>query len=172
MIQAILNGQPQRYSEIVDLYGEMVANICYKIAGSGIDVEEVSQCVFVALYDSLPRFRFDSKLSTFIYRITLNVISKKLRKEKRYVRLDFADISRESSPVTVEDILIRNDRMKELRDAMEKLKYEQRAALTLFYFEELPYKEIAEIMNISLAKTETLIFRAKRNLKEILCKQK
>ncbi len=172
LIQAILNGQTQRYSEIVDEYQDMVANVCYKIAGKDIDIEEVSQCVFVALYDSLPRFRFKSKLSTFIYRITVNVISKELKKGKRYVQQDPSDLNRESSDSTVEEILIRNDRMNELHNAIAKLKYEQRVALTMFYFEELSYKEIAEVMDISLAKTETLIFRAKKNLKEILSNQK
>ena len=72
---------------------------------------------------------------------------------------------------SAEDNIVNDDRQNELLKAIAQLKYEQRTALTLFYYEELSYKEIAETMNISLAKTESLIFRAKQNLKKMIDEQ-
>ena len=173
LVQAILNGDKQRYSEIVRCYSTSIANLCYKLAGEKIEVDEVVQEVLVELYLSLPRFRFGSKLSTYVYRITVNTVAKKLKKLGRFFRMsDFTENTNiQLRQNSVEETIVNNDRQNELLKALEQLKYEQRTALTLFYYEELSYKEIASVMNITVAKTESLIFRAKQNLKKMLDKQ-
>ena len=158
IIQAILNGDKHRYADIVDRYQQLVANLCYKLGGSNIDVEEATQAVFVELYFSLPKFKFESKLSTYIYRITLN---------RRYTKWDNNVDECYNSPSADEE-MINNERMKQLHSAIDKLKYEQKVALTLYCFEDMSYKEVAEVMDVSLSKVETLIFRAKKSLKKIL----
>lgn len=167
IIQAILNGDKQRYADIVDRYQQLVANLCYKLGGDNIDVQEATQAVFVELYFSLPRFKFESKLSTYIYRITLNVVCKILKKNKRYIKWDNDVYECYNSPSADEE-MINNERMKQLHSAIDKLKYEQKVALTLYCFEDMSYKEVAEVMDVSLSKVETLIFRAKKSLKKIL----
>ena len=167
IIQAILNGDKQRYADIVDRYQQLVANLCYKLGGSNIDVEEATQAVFVELYFSLPKFKFESKLSTYIYRITLNVVCKTLKKNRRYTKWSSNVDDSYNTPSLDEDI-INNERIKELHSAIDKLKYEQKVALTLYCFEDMSYKEVAEVMEVSLSKVETLIFRAKKSLKKIL----
>lgn len=173
LVQAILNGDKQRYSEIVRCYSTSIANLSYKLAGDKLEVDEVVQEVLVQLYLSLPRFRFGARLSTYVYRITVNTVAKKLKKQGRYYRMsdytENTDIQLRQS--SVEETIVADDRQNELLKAIEQLKYEQRTALTLFYYEELSYKEIADVMGISLAKTESLIFRAKQNLKKMLEKQ-
>jgi len=167
IIQAILNGDKQRYADIVEHYQQLVANLCYKLAGDSIDVEEATQAVFVELYFSLPRFKFESKLSTYIYKITLNVVFKTLNKNKRYTIWNNAVDEDYCTPSLDED-LINAEKVKELHSAINKLKYEQKVALTLHCFEDMSYKDVAEAMGVSLSKVETLIFRAKKNLKKIL----
>ena len=80
IVERILAGDTERYSEIVRRYQQIVANLTYKLCGTRLDTEEVTQQVFVELYMALPRFRFDSKLSSFIYRITVNTVCKMLNK--------------------------------------------------------------------------------------------
>lgn len=167
IIQAILNGDKQRYADIVDRYQQLVANLCYKLGGDNIDVQEATQAVFVELYFSLPRFKFESKLSTYIYRITLNVVFKTLKKNKRYIILN-SDVEENYSTSSLDEDLINAEKVKELHSAINKLKYEQKVALTLHCFEDMSYKEVAEVMDVSLSKVETLIFRAKKSLKKIL----
>ena len=132
-------------------------------------IEEVTQLVFVALYTALPRFRFQSKLSTFIYRITVNTVSKLLTQENRIVPQsqtdNFLTLRNEE---TAESQIVKNERYQQLYRCIDRLKQEQRTALVLFSFNDHSYKEIAEIMQISLSKVETLIFRAKRNLREMI----
>lgn len=173
LVQAILDGDKQRYSEIVSRFSTAIANLSYKLAGDKLEVEEVVQDVLVELYLSLPRFHFGSKLSTYVYRITVNIVAKKLKKLGRLQRMSdyIENTNAQLHQHSVEDHIVHDDRQNELLKAIAQLKYEQRTALTLFYYEELSYKEIAETMNISLAKTESLIFRAKQNLKKMIDKQ-
>ena len=167
IIQAILNGDKHRYADIVNRYQQLVANLCYKLGGSNIDVEEATQAVFVELYFSLPKFKFESKLSTYIYRITLNVVCKTLKKNRRYTKWS-SDVDDSYNTPSLDEEIMNNERIKELHSAIDKLKYEQKVALTLYCFEDMSYKEVAEVMDVSLSKVETLIFRAKKNLKKIL----
>src|SRR5574344_2166248 len=88
LIQTILDGDKEQFAVIIKEYQEIIANLCYKLVGNKLEADEVVQQVFVELYVSLPRFRFESKLSTFIYRITVNVITKMLGKNSRYVSFD------------------------------------------------------------------------------------
>ena len=169
LIQEILNGKKDLFAQILEDNQSHVANLCYKICGNKLDVEEVTQQVFVELYTALPRFRNESKLSTFIYRITVNVVSKMLAREKRYVQED--DDSKfdiRSEDRNIEEDIIHNERIQQLQKAIQQLKQDQRTALVLFTFEEKSYNEIAAEMGWSLAKVESLIFRAKNNLRKLI----
>ncbi len=168
LIKSILKGDTQLYADIVVRYQDLVANLCYKLAGNKIDIEEVTQRVFVELYESLPRFRFEAKLSTFIYRITVNIIRKTVGKNKRYIKLNTENYENSRNERLIDEQIMHDEQINELYRAMDKLKYEQKLALTLYCFDECSYKEIAEIMEVSLSKVESLIFRAKVNLKRML----
>lgn len=169
LVQEILAGNKQRYAEIVRDYQEIVANLCYKLAGDKLDVDEVCQQVFVELYMALPRFKFQSKLSTFIYRITVNVVMKMLSKNQRYF------FSKEDMPLDTpsmennpEQHIVMQETQRQVRYAITRLKPEQRTALVLYTYKDLSYQEIAEIMDVSLAKVESLIFRARKNVKYMI----
>ncbi|MBR1850997.1 MAG: RNA polymerase sigma factor [Bacteroidales bacterium] len=172
VIRAILNGDTRQFEEIVDQYQQIVANLCYKYSGNKLDTEEITQQVFVELYSSLPRFRFDSKLSTFIYRIAVNVICKSLEKERRYVRQPDEQPEQPSTDRNIEQQLIYSEQHQELKLAIAQLKHEQRTALILYTYNDFSYNDIAEVMQCSLSKVETLIFRAKKNLATILKNKK
>lgn len=166
IVEAVLSGDTRRYALIVERYQQIVANLTYKLCGNKLDVEEVTQQVFVELYTALPRFRFDSKLSSFIYRITVNVVCKMLGKAKRFVSTDAQEDlpERASEDLDVQQQIIRREQIEQLRTAIGHLKEEQRTALVLFAFEDFSYNQIAEVMQCSLSKVESLIFRAKKNL--------
>ena len=166
IVQKILAGDTEQYALIVKRYQQIVANLSYKLCGTRLEVEEVTQQVFVELYMALPRFRFDSKLSSFIYRITVNVVCKMLNKSKRFVSTDELENPPEevSSDRNAEQEIIHREQLEQLRTAIGHLKEEQRTALVLYTFEDFSYQQIADVMQCSLAKVESLIFRAKKNL--------
>ena len=166
IVESVLAGDTRQYAEIVNRYQQQVANLTYKLCGNRLDIEEVTQTVFVELYTALPRFRFDSKLSSFIYRITVNTVSKMLKREYRFVSADALENQPEqrSEDLDAQQRIIREEQYAQLRTAIGHLKSEQRTALVLFAFEDLSYQQIADVMQCSLSKVESLIFRAKKNL--------
>lgn len=170
IVEAVLAGDTLQYAEIVHRYQQNVANLTYKLCGNRLDIEEVTQQVFVELYTALPRFRFDSKLSSFLYRITVNVVCKMMNKARRFVSTDELENFPEqrSEDRNVQQQMIYDEQMAQLRTAIGHLKDEQRTALVLYTFEDFSYQQIADVMQCSLSKVESLIFRAKKNLaKEI-----
>ena len=170
IVERILSGETELYADIVRRYQQIVANLTYKLAGNKLELDEVTQQVFVELYSALPRFRFDSKLSSFIYRITVNVVCKMMNKSRRFVSADQDDYRPEqpSTDRNAEQQMIYDEQMQQLREAIGRLKDEQRTALVLFSFENFSYNDIADVMQCSLSKVASLIFRAKKNLaKEI-----
>ena len=170
IVEAVLAGDKRRYAEIVDRYQQNVANLTYKLCGNRLDIDEVTQTVFVELYTALPRFRFDSLLSSFIYRITVNTVCKMLNRANRFVSADALEHVPEqrSEDLNAQQQIIRQEQMQQLRTAIGHLKSEQRTALVLYSFEDFSYQQIADVMQCSLSKVESLIFRAKKNLaKEI-----
>ena len=170
IVEAVLAGDTRKYALIVERYQQIVANLTYKLCGNRLEVEEVTQQVFVELYSALPRFRFDSQLSSFIYRITVNVVCKMMNKARRFVSADAMEglPEQRSEDRNAQQQIIHNEQMEQLRTAIGHLKDEQRTALVLYTFEDFSYQQIADVMQCSLSKVESLIFRAKKNLsKEI-----
>ena len=166
IVEAVLAGDKRRYAEIVDRYQQNGANLTYKLCGNRLDIDEVTQTVFVELYTALPRFRFDSLLSSFIYRITVNTVCKMLNRANRFVSADALEHVPEqrSEDLNAQQQIIRQEQMQQLRTAIGHLKSEQRTALVLYSFEDFSYQQIADAMQCSLSKVESLIFRAKKNL--------
>lgn len=170
IVEAVLKGDTRRYADIVERYQQHVANLTYKLCGNRLDVEEVTQQVFVELYMALPRFRFDSKLSSFIYRITVNTVCKMMNRSKRFISADAMDNLPEqrSDDLNAQQRIIRDEQLQQLRAAIGRLKDEQRTALVLYTFEDFSYQQIADVMQCSLSKVESLIFRAKKNLAKVM----
>lgn len=166
----ILAGNVNRYEEIVKEYQTIVANLCFKIGGAGVDIEELTQQVFVELYMALPRFKFKSKLSTFIYRLTVNVVCKDIKYRSRWVTPteDIVPPEVPSVDYNAEQQIIRNEQARLLHQAMGRLHHEQRTALVLYTYNDFSYNDIADVMQCSTAKVESLIFRARKNLKKML----
>ncbi len=170
VISDILAGNVNRYEEVVREYQDIVANLCYKIGGQRIDVQEMTQQVFVELYSALPRFKFQSKLSTFIYRLTVNVVCKELKRSSRLVTSQDDPNAPEvpSEDRNIEQAIVQDERYRKLYSAIGRLHVEQRTALVLYTFNNFSYNDIADVMQCSVAKVESLIFRARKNLKKLL----
>lgn len=168
IVKAILEGDVQQYAAIVKAYQQIVANLVYKLSGDKLDVDEIVQQVFVELYTSLTRFRFDSKLSTFIYSITVNIVNKALARRSRFISFDEAAMENQPGGHSEEEEILKEEQARRLHDAIGQLKVEQRTALVLYTFEDFSYQDIADIMMVTLSKVESLIFRAKKNLKKII----
>jgi len=127
------------------------------------EAEDVAQEAMLKLWKVAPKWREgDAKVSTWLYRVTANAATDRLRK-RRTVGLEAAPEQEDSAP-SVEARLIADDRQKALHAAMETLPERQRNALVLRHFEELSNPEIASAMETSVEAVESLLGRARRAL--------
>ena len=180
LIENIVKGDLKSFKILVDEHQQIVLNTCFRFLNNKEDSEDLTQEVFVEVYKSLASFRGESKLSTWIYRIavtkSLDFIRRKKRKKrfgiiKKVFNADdsFEDIIDDNNPdpeVRLEEL----DRIKILNEALGTLPENQRAAFTLSKYDEISYKEIAEILDTTIPSVESLIHRAKNNLKKKLRK--
>jgi len=176
LLNKIKLGDKVALNYLINLYRGRVINTCYKFLLDKEDAEDISQDVFIEIYQSINSFRGDSKLSTWIYRITVTKCLDELKKRKRKKRIsslgkllhidDLSNwISGGSSP---DKLLHEKEKMKEVMQALEILPDSQRVAFTLSKIEGYSNAEIAEIMNTSVIAIETLISRAKKKTAEEL----
>jgi RNA polymerase sigma factor (sigma-70 family) len=163
------------FKDIVEQWQQMVYNTALVIVQSEADAEDITQDVFVEVYEKLGGFRGVSKLSTWIYRITVNKAldaekKKKRRKNGGLLRKIFS-IGQEEEPVHFNHpgVLLENkENAAVLFMALKKIPENQRVAFTLQKMEGMAQAEIAEVMNMSIYAVESLLARARGGLKKEL----
>ena len=179
LIQRIVAKNDATFKTLVELYQSSVLSTCYRILGNQQDAEDVAQDVFVMVYRKAGSFRGESGLSTWLYRIAVNLSLNRLRRRKWDRLLGMLTLSEPESEETTDRAeapehdrpdrqLEANERSRMLTDALNTLPEKQRVAIVLHKIEGLSHQEIAEILQISLSSVESLIHRAKRNLQKKL----
>lgn len=162
------------FGALLDQYQGMVYNTCLGFLKNAEDAEDMSQEVFIEAFRSIHKFRGEANLKTWLYRISVNKSLEAIRKSNRQKRKgDTMSISNEMEVGSERFyhpgvVLEQKERSAILFDAIRQLPENQQAAFTLHKVEGLSYEEIAKILDKSVASVESLMHRAKHNLKKIL----
>jgi len=178
LIEGLIIQNRDAIQYLVIKYQKHVIKTAYYFVANMEDAEDLSQEVFLEILKSISLFKKNASLSTWIYRITVNKSLDHLRRQKRRnIIHTIGSLFKDSSEGTnIDDKNLStmdtgNDE-KEKRVVIDKavnsLPENQKIAFILNKYEELAYKEIAEIMNLSLSSVESLIHRAKLNLQKKL----
>ena len=178
LLQKIRIGDKAAFNQLVMLYGNKVLNTCYRFLLDKEDAEDISQEVFIEVFQSAKSFRGEAKLSTWIYRIAVTKSLDEIKKRNRKKRvaalgkaLHLDTIIHWISGGTMPDKAMQeNENMQEIMRALDKLSDNQRVAFTLSKIEGYSNKEIAEIMNTSIIAVESLVSRAKKKASDELKK--
>ncbi len=179
IIRKLQQGDEQAFRVLVDTYRKLVVNTCFGILHHTEDAEDIAQDVFIEVYRSIQKFRADSKISTWLYRIAVNRSLNFLRDHKYKKRIHSLDEPKQNENQQIYNILagrsdqpgsVIEDRQRAalLHSAIDSLPDHQKVAFTLNKYEDLSYQEISEIMDLSLSSVESLIHRAKKNLQKKL----
>ena len=175
IIERLKRGDKTVYTEVVERWQDMIYNTAISIVQSDEDAEDITQDVFVTLYERIEDFRQESTLSTWLYSITirkaLDLEKRKTRRKRGGFLQRIFNIKETDEPANFihPGILLDNkERAAVLFNALKKLPDKQRVAFTLHKMEGLNYQQIADIMGTSLYAIESLQVRAKNNLKKIL----
>ena len=177
LIMALKSGESQAYKQLVSLNESLVYNTCLSIVQSEIEAEDITQEVFVKAFESIQNFKGDSKLSTWLYKITVSKSLDFLRSKKRKKRSGFLmSIFGNNNELIINPpdfhhpgISTENKQQAAiLFKAINQLPEQQKTAYILTRIENLGHKEVSEIMNTSVPAIESLLQRAKNNLKKLL----
>lgn len=179
VVERIRSGEQELFGEVVRAHQPLVFTTCLGFTHSREDAEDLTQEVFISAYQQLSRFKGDSKISTWLYRIAVNASLNHMRNSKRrsvfqrieglFVR-DKAEVQPAAMPLgdNPEQLLISAQEREAVQQAIDSLPQSQRVAFTLSRYDELPQSEIAAIMSISEGAVEQLLQRAKGNLRKKL----
>ena len=166
-IKLIAEGDEGAFEQLVHKYQQPVFNTIYRYTGNQDDVQDLAQEIFIKVWRNAGKFKGKSKFSTWLYRIVVNhCINYRRKNKRRHVSLDeLTEKGRTPEAFKVEPDWEQRRKVELVRKAVDELPDRQRMALVLAQFEEKSYKEIAEIMNVSLSSVESLIFRARSALR-------
>ncbi len=151
-------GEEWAWEEIFLNYKDMIFNVCYRISGRREDAEDWTQETFLRAFSSIRGFRGESSLSTWLYRIAVNVCLGNLRR-KPTTSLDGLEYKLGNEERD-------DDLVEEVQRVLSQMPPVYRTLLILRHFEELSYSEIAEIMNISIGGVKIGLHRARKKFKE------
>lgn len=176
MIERLKSNDRNAFNELVALYKSSVIKTCYRFLLDKEDAEDISQDVFVEVFQSIQSFRGDAKISTWIYRITVTKCLDEIKKPNRKKRfssiakiLHIDEVSNWISGVAMPDKELKeNEKMQEISIVLNKLPENQRVAFTLSKIDGFSNQEIAEIIGTTIIAVESLIYRAKKKVSDEL----
>jgi RNA polymerase sigma-70 factor (ECF subfamily) len=177
LIQRLKTGDEVAFRTIVETWKDMVYNTVLSILQDPTEAEDITQDVFIQVFESIGQFKGDSKFSTWLYRIAVTKSLDQLRRKKRKKRFAFLQ-----SLFGVNEEEVRHDpgffhpgvalenkeRSAELFKAINKLPENQKTAFLLHKVEGLSYQEVADVMETTVPSVESLMHRAKGNLRKSL----
>ncbi len=171
-LQRLKSGDKLAFNKLVTQYKLRVINTCYKFLLSQEDAEDVSQDIFIEVFQSIKSFRGDSKISTWIYRIAVTKSLDELKKRNRKKRissigkvLHLDDVANWIVGGKMPDAdLETSDNMKIINKVLDQLPQNQRIAFTLSKIDGFDNQEIADIMKTTIIAVESLIYRAKKKV--------
>lgn len=177
LLNQIRAGQESAFKILVETHQKRVFNTVLAIVQNFEEAEDVAQEVFIEVYQSVHKFRGDSKLSTWLYRIATTKALEEIRKRKAQKRFAFfTNLFNDNNeilhhPIEFEHpgvVLENKEKSNQLFKAINQLPENQKIAYTLCNIEGLTYQEVSEVMQVSLSSVESLLFRAKSNLRKSL----
>jgi RNA polymerase sigma-70 factor (ECF subfamily) len=182
LIKELRGRNPAAFKELFDGHSTLVYNVAYRMLQNKQDAEDITQEVFLQVYKSLKRFRAESQLSTWLYRIAVNRSLNHQRRGKleRWLSLDFGEREEATDDSAfigaTEDgpdvVIEKKDTERIVQEAINSLPDQQRIATLLHRYEELSYEEIAKIMGVTVASVESRLHRAKLTLAKKLLPHK
>ena len=178
-ITGLRNHNANAYGRLLDDFQQKVFATCISFVPNKEDAEDIAQEVFVEVFNSIGKFKGNSTLSTWIYRITTNKCLEFIRKRNTKKRFGFMQsILGNAIPVDKTSyftemnhpgaILENKERSETLFYAINQLPEAQKVVFTLHKVDGKSYQEISDITEKSFSSVESLMFRAKKNLQKLL----
>ena len=165
-VEACQRGEREAFDRLVTRYQRDVYRLCYRYVNNHHDANDMAQEVFLKAYRAIARFRGDSSLSTWLYRIAVNTCLN-FRSSRRPEALELSEHLPDSSTGAM-DRLEQDETSERVRDAVKRLPEKQRATLILKIYHDLTHEEVAAVLGASVGTVKANLFHALGNLKKLL----
>lgn len=171
-MQLVSAGDVGAFEELVERHQGLVAGTVARMLGSNSDVEDIAQQVFVRVWKNANRYVPRAKFTTWLLKITRNLVFNELRRRSRHAHLPL-QVESEDEERAIKDeratapdsLLLERELQRAIETAIAQLPQTQRMAVVLRRYDELSYEEIAEVLDQSVPAVKSLLFRARTELR-------
>lgn len=172
IIDSIKKGNKTDFALLVVRYKDKSFSLLRRILHNEMDAEEALQDTFMKVYNSLDTFRFESKFSTWFYKITYNTGLTVAASKKRKIEKEMSSIDEHFDLGADDDkIYAESENSKEyVLKLVDKLPPRNALMLILFYIDNMSLKDISEVLDISLVNTKVLLHRSRNGLRDLILK--
>lgn len=175
LMQLVGRGDTAAFEELVERHQSLVIGTVARMLGSNSEVEDIAQQVFIRVWKSAGRYVARAKFTTWLLKITRNLVFNELRRTKRHAQVSLQlDPGEEEVPLRDEAAqapdasLLEAELQEAIQGAIGQLPESQRMAVILRRYQELSYEEIGEILDLSVPAVKSVLFRARTELREKL----
>jgi len=171
IIGRVRGGETRMFAELVRRHEDLVYGMVVRFVGRSEDAEDIAQEVFLRAFRGLDGFKGESKFSTWLYRVTWNLCTDWLRRNRRPDRradsVDEADALPDKR-VDLEGGVLEEEQRVAVREALDRLDEKYRSVIVLHYYQKLSYDQIAAVLDMPAKTVETRLYRARKALRESL----
>ncbi len=160
-LQLLKDGNEEAFEEFVLKYRKEAVNFALNILKDYYAAEDIVQDSFAIFYVYRERLKNYSTLKSYLFSIIHNKSVDYIRKNNRNIYTNYDT----SSTISPEEIVINKEKEEKFMESFDKLSENQKNILYLYAFQQMSYKEISEVLEMSLAKVKITIFRARKKLK-------
>src|SRR5437016_12290181 len=177
LMRLVSQGDTSAFEELIERHQALVAGTVARMLSSNSDVEDIAQQVFIRVWKSARRYVPRAKFTTWLLKITRNLVFNELRRTKRHAHVPLqSEPGAEDPPVKDETnlapdtSLLEPELQRTTEQAMLQLPDTQRLALVLRRYEQMSYEQIAEVLDLSVPAVKSVLFRARSELRARLSK--
>lgn len=175
LMRLVAGGDTNAFEQLIERHQTLVAGTVARMLGSNSDVEDIAQQVFIRVWKSAGRYVARAKFTTWLLKITRNLVFNEMRRAKRHPHLP-VQVEPEADEIPLKDevtgspdaTLLQTELQAAIERAITLLPETQRMALVLRRYDELSYQEIGDVLDLSVPAVKSLLFRARTELRERL----
>jgi RNA polymerase sigma-70 factor (ECF subfamily) len=174
LVEQFRRGDASAFEALFRKYQTYVFNVCHGILGNAEDAADVTQETFLRAHRSMAQFRGDAGLSTWLYRVAVNLSITELRRRTRHRSHSMEELCQDGGALPAEGdretepgaALALREECALVRRVLQTLPEEYRAVLVLRHFQQLAYEEIAVVLAVSLSQVKTRLHRARKMFRD------
>jgi len=165
LIERCQRGDRRALEELLETYQRPVYNAAFRMLGNPEDASDVTQAVFLKVFEHLDRYDPEYKFFSWIYRIAINESINQFKRAKRETKLDDTELSGARGPVEEAEL---DADSRRVQDALMTLQEDYRMVVVLRHFSEMSYREISEVLHIPEITVKSRLYTARQLLKDRL----